>query len=44
MEPIVNLDYSSLYGTHYYTPNANRMYEMFVMMARVRKIKKLLDL
>jgi hypothetical protein len=43
MEPI-NLDYASLYGHQYYTPNANRMYEMLVMMARVRKIKKLLDL
>mgnify|MGYP006270788825 CR=1 FL=1 len=43
MKPI-NLDYSSLYGSQYYTPNAQKMYDVFVMMTRVRKIKKLLDL
>ncbi len=43
MKPI-NLDYASLYGHQYYTPNVNGVYEIFVMMTRVRKIKKLLDL
>ena len=43
MDPI-NLDYESLNAHQYYTPYVNGVYEIFVMMARVRKIKKLLDL